>query len=300
MPVDKGVQKLTELASGFECPMLIITGGEPGLYDDFSVIMETAACCFPRVTLTTNGTFNDSFYETIDKYKKLLTVQVSLDGTREVHDAIRGNGVFDLAVSNIKRLVREGYKVTVSSTLHSENIKSMFSLADIISGLKIQCWHISPEQTFEKTTLKRMLDVSVWNSFVNEIINYAQCRISIRKLFDFLLFEKAEEKYGKDFLRRSVVPNCGIGQTKVYIYPDFCVVPCTCMPDMVIGNLLEDSVIEIKKRLNALRCNIETSSSCYSCRWNYLCNGGCPGYSYHLRGKIGFGDIRCPLVKEDV
>jgi radical SAM protein with 4Fe4S-binding SPASM domain len=193
--------------------------------------------------------------------------------------------------------VNKNFKVIISSVVHSENIQSMFELADIISGLHIHRWHITSEQAFNKTVLKRMLDVSVWNLFVDEIISRSRCRVSIRKLYDFPLFEKMEMKYGKDALGQSVIPNCGIGQAKVYIYPDFSIVPCTCMPDMVIGNLLDDSVMEIKNRLDAFRCSIETASACYVCRWNYLCNGGCPGYSYHLHGKIGFGDIRCPLVK---
>jgi len=300
MPADKAIKEIEALASVYEHAVLIISGGEPTLHNNFPMIIENAVRSFPRVILTTNGTFDDVIYRTIYSYKNRLTVQVSLDGTHDIHDTIRGNGVFDEAVNAVKRLVSEGFKVIISSTVQSENIQSMFDLADIISKLHIHHWYISPEQAFNDIALKRMLDVSAWNSFVDEIIRRAQCRIKILKLFDFSLFEKAEQKYGKDALRQSVLPNCGIGRMKAYIYPDFSVVPCTCMPDMVIGNLLEDSVIEIKNRLAVFRCNIETESPCYSCRWNYLCNGGCPGYSYYLWGKIGFGDIRCPLVKTSV
>jgi radical SAM protein with 4Fe4S-binding SPASM domain len=299
MPADKAIINIEVLASVFKNAVLVISGGEPGLHNDFPMILENSAQSFPRVIMTTNGTFNDYTYKTIYSYKKQLTVQVSLDGTREVHDAIRGNGVFNEAVDNIKKLVNDGFKVTVSSTVHSENMQSMFELADIISKLNIHHWNISQEQAFDNFALGRMPDVSVWNSFVDNIIKQARCRIRIRKLFDFSLFEKAEQKYGKEALEQSAIPNCGIGRTKIYIYPDFSVVPCTCMPDIVIGNLLNDSVEEIKDRLGAFKCNIETASPCYSCRWNYLCKGGCPGYSYHMYGKTGYGDIRCPLTKKN-
>jgi MoaA/NifB/PqqE/SkfB family radical SAM enzyme len=102
--------------------VLIISGGEPSLHEGFTAIMKSGAHWFPSVTLKTNGTFIDAIYETISNYKNVLTVQISIDGTHDVHDAIRGKGVFDKAVNAVKKLVREGFKVTVSSTVHSKNI----------------------------------------------------------------------------------------------------------------------------------------------------------------------------------
>jgi MoaA/NifB/PqqE/SkfB family radical SAM enzyme len=59
MPIDRAVQKLESLASAFERAVLIISGGEPSLHIGFPIILETSMRCFPRVTLTTNGTFNN-------------------------------------------------------------------------------------------------------------------------------------------------------------------------------------------------------------------------------------------------
>jgi radical SAM domain protein len=49
---------------------------------------------------------------------------------------------------------------------------------------------------------------------------------------------------------------------------------------------------------NFYNYNILENSICNQCKYKNFCNGGCMGMSYNILGKLGLGDIRCPIVKK--
>ena len=156
------------------------------------------------------------------------------------------------------------------------------------------------EQAFTVEAKSRGLTTSEWNSFVDEIIKIANVHVKIRKLFDFDLFEKMETKLGKERIARCAIPNCGVGRTKVYIYPDGTVLPCTCLPELSIGNIFTDDAGLIRARFEGIDCEPFENSVCHTCRWEYFCKGGCPGHSLRRTGAVGLGDERCPYVNNGV
>ena len=274
----------------------IITGGEPTLHPDFCAIVNQTIESEGSVAITTNGTNAGSFVP-LRASAKNIVVQVSLDGNRETHDSIRGAGTFDLSVRTIKKLLASGFRVTVASVVSKINAASFSLLSEVLSQLHIPSWSLSMEQAFTADAKSRALTTNEWNSFVDEIIKTANVPIKIRKQFDFDLFEKMEAKIGKEHIAKCAIPNCGLGWTKVYIYPDGTVLPCTCLPELAIGNIFTDNPVLLRKQFEGIRCEPSENSVCHTCRWNYFCKGGCPGHSLRRTGVIGLGDERCPYVK---
>lgn len=278
---------------------IVLTGGEPTLHKDFFKILSIANSMFSNVVICSNGIYEK---ETLDKLCKLknISIQISLDGDKEAHDRIRGKGNFDKSLSSIKKLTSHLVSVCVSSTVNMENISSIFNLAEILSELNISKWQVALEQAFSKIEEKRQVDTETWNSFVDELLSKVKLRLKIKKLYDFALFKKMEQKLGKEFINSHAVKNCGCCVSKMYIYPDLSARACACIDSIIYGNLLVNTYSEILESMKKQKSlfTVREDSPCTKCEWLYLCNGGCAGYSKYYFGEIGYGDKRCPKVKE--
>lgn len=289
-------QLLNQINELFGRHTYVITGGEPTLHPAFCSIVNRIVRSEGSVAITTNGTNADSFVP-LGSCANNINVQVSLDGDRKTHDSIRGTGTFDLAVGTIKKLLASGFHVTVASVVNKINADVFPLLSEVVSELHIPSWSLSMEQAFAADAKSRELTTGEWNAFVDSIIKIANVPVKIRKHFDFDLFERMEAKLGKEHIAKCAIPNCGVGRTKVYVYPDGTVLPCTCLPELALGNVFTDPVALLRTRFEGIRCEPSAKSVCHSCRWNYFCKGGCPGHSLRRTGIVGLGDERCPYVK---
>jgi radical SAM protein with 4Fe4S-binding SPASM domain len=277
---------------------IVLTGGEPSLYKDFFVVLDSASALFKKVSVCTNGCFDKAFVEKLKTYKD-TKIQISIDGDEAHHDLMRGKGSYEEAVNSVRELLEIGMDVSVSTTVNKTNIASMFALADELQSCKVPLWKISMEQAFSLPELAKQISIKEWNDFVDKILGFAKIKVITKKLFDFELFERMEEKLGKKYIAEHCITNCGFCRSKLYVYPDCTVRGCTCINDITFGNLKHDSLEEVFANMAEAKSvqQVRKDTPCADCRWLYLCNGGCPGYSYFFKKDIGFGDIRCPKVK---
>ena len=102
----------------------IIYGGEPMLRPR---MCEAASRIFDHPLIFTNGTQG---FSAIDAQWIL-----SLDGTREVHDSIRGAGAFDCSVTNLRKAPR---RPVVHMTITRQNRHNLEEFLDELSGLPIK------------------------------------------------------------------------------------------------------------------------------------------------------------------
>ena len=274
---------------------LIITGGEPTLAVSFHDIVNHSVEAFNKVSICTNGINLDEIFK-LECLKNKIEIQISLDGDAEGHNLVRGTNVFEIVFNNFKKLYDKKFKLHISTVVHKLNKDSVKRLAYILKDYPDITWSISAEQAFNESSQFRALSCGQWNTFVDEMLSISSNKMIIRKLFDFDLFQKIENRFGKQYIRKYSTPNCGFGISKIYIYPDLSIHPCTCI-DMKIGNLNFDSSESIIKQYKQLKITPSSGSKCNDCRWVYFCNGGCPGYSYYRTGKFDQGDSRCPLIQ---
>lgn len=284
------------LTKNFSSIHLIISGGEPTLSPCFRDIIFIANKLFRKVSICTNGTNLEKILE-LDEIKNEIEIQISLDGDESGFESMRGANLYSNVISSIEALYEQGFNVHVSTVVHRFNLDSVIRLASILNNFPRILWSISPEQAFNDLAVSRSLSYLEWNDFVNRILQRTTIRVLIRKLFDFELFRKFELKYDRKELQQKIVPNCGFGREKLYVYPDLTIYPCTCV-DLSIGNLKFDSHEKIIENLHSMIIVPDKNSYCSKCQWAYICNGGCPGYSYYRTRKLNMGDSRCPLVME--
>lgn len=293
------VSLLDEIYAYDKNTQIIITGGEPTIHKQFFEILSYATSLFKNVTICSNGVFSEKILQSFYKFPD-ITVQLSIDGSEKFHNLIRGSDCFCKVIHSLKELTSHNIKTIVSTTVNSLNIYSIPDLESVLNQFQILSWKIDLEQTFSKKEEVNILSIDSWNKFVDFIIINTKLPISIKKIFDFELFKKMEIKKGKDYLKSIANPNCGCCKTKYYVYPDLKVRICTCMDSIYLGDLRNEKISIILDSFPEKRklFKVKIDSPCYNCEWLYICNGGCPGYSHYVFNKFGYGDIRCPKIKD--
>jgi MoaA/NifB/PqqE/SkfB family radical SAM enzyme len=125
----------------------ILYGGEPMLRP---AMCEAASRIFDHPLIFTNGTQG---FSSIDAQWIL-----SLDGSREVHDSIRGPGAYDCSVANLKKAPR---KPVVHTTITRQNQHNMEEFLEGLSSLPIKGVGFSfytPHTTGDQSSLAITLD----------------------------------------------------------------------------------------------------------------------------------------------
>lgn len=274
-----------------------ITGGEPFLNTIWEYITRKCFDEFGKVCICSNGMISDVNIEKLKIYlKDGIYLQISIDGDEDADTAIRGEYHYNSVINTIKSLSDYSNKLILSTSIDRRNIGRIENLINTLNTLRFLFWKVSWIQSLHPKNDYNMLTSEEWNKFVDEILPLCYFPTKIPRLFDFNLFDEAT--HCSHNLNMSI-RNCGFGKQKIYIFPNGDVYPCSCYSSWKIGNILIDSFEEILRKIDCLtNFTIPTDSICYSCKYKDLCNSGCPGYSMKMYGKLGYGDIRCPLVRK--
>jgi radical SAM protein with 4Fe4S-binding SPASM domain len=117
---------------------LLLTGGEALLHPDFRELNELLPRHGFRTVLLSNGTLLADAVAGL----RAQEVQVSLDGMREAHDALRGEGSFDRAVEGLRAALAAGLDVSVSTMVLSHNRDDFPALEDLVLRLGARSWNV--------------------------------------------------------------------------------------------------------------------------------------------------------------
>lgn len=118
---------------------LLLSGGEPLLYPDFWKINEILREYPFRSILLSNGTL---ITKEVAKKLRVHEVQISLDGMREGHESLRGEGTFEKTLQAIDHLQEANIRVSVATMIHQKNLREFEELASFIQSKKIEEWNV--------------------------------------------------------------------------------------------------------------------------------------------------------------
>lgn len=123
-------------AADMGCRVFALTGGEPMIHPQFEQIVDGLLAFDARVVVLTNGLRFDAFDQALRRWPaERLSFQVSVDGRRQRHDRIRGEGTYDQLVGQLDRLRQRGLAATVSMCVTPATIEDMPAAVDIASEL---------------------------------------------------------------------------------------------------------------------------------------------------------------------
>ena len=255
-------------------------------------------------TTTTNALLLDD--DAIDFFnREMENVVLSLDGRKEVHDAIRktknGKGSFDYVIENVKRFVRSrGDKsYYVRGTFTAKNLD--FS-KDVI---------FLAENGFDSISMEPVVtdidDLAIKEEHLPAVLDEYEnlCEEYLGKYdkgegFNFFHFNIDLE--GGVCLRKKVSA-CGAGNEYFSVVPNGDIYPCHQFAgdkDFYMGNVFEGiSGESIREKFAS--SSLFTREECGDCFAKFICSGGCAANNYHYRGDINKPyKITCEMMKKRI
>ncbi len=143
-------------AAAEECgaPVVSIAGGEPLIHPEIDRIVAGLVERKKSVYLCTNAILLE---RSLPKFQpsSYFTLNVHLDGLRELHDAMVDRaGVFDKAVAGIREAKRRGFRVSTNTTVYAnsspEQMRDLFNF--LIDELKVDGLIVSPGYDYPKAS----------------------------------------------------------------------------------------------------------------------------------------------------
>ncbi len=272
---------------------ITVTGGEPFIRKDFFDLLALFAKnnAYFTFSILTNGTLiNEETAEKIKLYGPTY-VQVSVEGKKETHDLIRGNGSYEKTTSAIKYLLAQKIPTVVSFTAHKKNFQEFKDVVDLSKKLGVnRVWSDRIIPCGSGEAMKELQLSAEETKIFFELMKQEKIQTNDR----FCKTEVAMHR-ALQFLCGGKPYVCQAGKSLITIDTNADMYPCRRMP-IKVGNVLESDIISIynnselfKKLQNPNQCE----SKCISCTHFNKCQGGLKCLSYATTGNPFIKDPGC-------
>ncbi|MGE0790380.1 MAG: radical SAM protein [Sandaracinaceae bacterium] len=123
-------------------------GAESFMRKDFLDVVEHAhRIGFTTQDIVTNGTMiTDAHLDRLEACPS-VSLHISIDGPREIHDRLRGEGNYDKSVATAKEILRRGIKLGLSGVILKESLDHLTPLVDLAAELGVPEVSFQPFQT---------------------------------------------------------------------------------------------------------------------------------------------------------
>lgn len=270
-----------------------ITGGEPFLEVDTLASILRRLNSIERISnlgVLTNGTLiDDAAIGMLRDIPKLGEVQVSFDGSTELlHDATRGVGSFEGALSGLRRLANNGIPTAIMFTATQINKHDVLGIIDFavrenVSAITIERYTpTGGEQDPLALSAEDVRDIFADILRRKQELKQAGCSLKVRtsrplwNLFD-----------------DSVGGVCPVGYSCLTIMHDGTMYPCRRLP-IPLGTIQDDGIFKVWYTSPILRLlrKRQDVDGCAGCRHEHLC-GGCRAAAYAKTGNFMGKDPMC-------
>ncbi len=258
-----------------------------------------------RFTLTTNGVLlDDEVMEFANK--EMANVVLSIDGRKEVHDAMRptrnGKGSYDLIIDKFKKMAKlrnqTNYYVRGTFTHHNLDFsKDVLHLADMgFKQISAEPVVAGPDKDYAITPEDVPKLCEEYDNLAKEMVKRE------REGNGFNFFHFMIDLSGGPCLYKRL-SGCGSGTEYLAVTPWGDLYPChqfVGLLDFKLGNVDEgitntDIVDEFKF------CNVYAKEKCRDCFARFYCSGGCAANSYNFHGNLTDAyEVGCDLEKKRV
>ncbi|WP_160691818.1 radical SAM protein [Clostridium sp. C2-6-12] len=277
-----------------------ITGGEPFIREDIWELLDVFKEYnkhFDFGVLTNGSLLNEEVVKRL-KYYKPRIVQVSLDGSKETHDKIRGKNSYNEVVKALKLLKKYNIYSLVSFTANDKNYKEFSKVVRIAKKYKAS-----------KVWTDRMVPIGAGNTgevktlSKDQVVEYINIiRKEQNNLFNIFSKTKISGERSLQFLNGvSHSYKCSAGDGLIILLENGDVMPCRRLP-IIAGNIKGSSLKDIylnSEVFKNIRKIKEIPKGCSGCKFLGICNGGAKCIAYGVYGDYSNGDYGCILKSED-
>lgn len=296
-------------------PILVLTGGEPLMREDFFDLARACCGAFSRVALATNGTMVDDALARRIVEVGIRRVSVSLDGaTSGTHDRFRGvAGNYDAAWRGYDALARAGASLQANATVAAHNVDEVEALLGMLLERKADAFHVfalvpvgcgaelgddqrlSPErmEAFLRWLFERSIELR------GRIHIKATCAPQYYRIMREVSIEKGLPPPGHGVAShaggmQAMTKGCMAGTAVCFVSRTGDVQPCGYLP-VRAGNVREQPFGEIWRAaavFSALRDPSLLKGKCGACGYRAVCEG-CRARAYAQCGDFLGEDPDC-------
>ena len=261
-------------------PVFYMWGGEPFMYPDFMDLAEYIISKKCLLSVNTNGTFLKKEAERIvkDRWNALF---VSLDGSEEINDTIRGKGSYKRVIEGFKEINKQKElqnstfpHMGIVTTVSNLNYMYLDKLVEAVKDFKLD-WHFINLGTYSNDDIVKkhseyMKDKLDTDTFCLEAYNTGYNNGIDGKIFSKILDRIHTLKPGYPIVTVPAINPQKI--TEYYANPntvirDKCPVPwsqcnidyngdvhfCADYPDYILGNIKNDKLYDILNNERAVK-----------------------------------------------
>lgn len=256
-----------------------------------------------KFTVTTNGLLlDDEKIEYLDR--EMDNVVMSLDGRREINDAVRktsnGKGSFDLIADKFRRFAekrgeKSHYLRGTFTSLNPDFSKDVLYMADMgFEQISVEPVVLPADHPLAIKEEQLPVVLKEYEILAQEYVK----RRKNGKWFSFFHFA-LDLDGGPCFKKR--ITGCGAGSEYMAVAPNGDIYPCHQFvgeKEYLIGNVKSGILDEgIRDRIS--RSTVFTKKECEDCWAKYLCSGGCNANAVHFSGDINRPyAMACEMMKK--
>jgi len=225
---------------------IAIGGGEPLCHPDILSLLDQARTIGLNVVLTTNGLLVAPEVAKRLKELQVSEVRISFDGSKTVHETIRGTGTYRKALEAARVLLHNGVTTVPRITLCHDDKLGLDRLFNDLAATGASTVKASVVFPRGRATLKENKYLFRYprdTATAKYLLELAQKHGLKLKLSGDLAFV-SELADGGD-LRQGKRKSCGAGFETAYISPCGNVQPCSGMPNIVFGKLRSNSFMSV-------------------------------------------------------
>ena len=241
-----------------------VWGGEPLVASYFDQIIKALHQKSFKTEIITNGVLIDEHLKTIQNC--VDRVYVSLDGTREVHNSIRGEGVFEKVTENLKKLKHNN--VTVMSVITPQLINGLDEFLTELDSIGIKQLYLQDMIGF---TADEIQEYKSWLNSVFDITAHDIDSWRNDNLFKTENIAFGNHSYEIEHKKHNKDGHCHSPFNHAHIAWNGNVLYCTDFYDFSAGNVKEDSLINIfnNEKSERYRAEIQAGNcpTCNHCSW---------------------------------
>ncbi len=291
---------LVRQLAGIGTREVAIIGGEPYLRDDWTTIIRAIKDSGMRPTMTTGGRGLNADRARAAAEAGMWAVSVSIDGSRETHDRLRGvKGSYDAAFAALHNLREAGIHVATNTQINRLTMPEMTGMIDRLAEAKIKSWQIQLTVAMgravdEPDVLLQPYDMLALHPMLTELVPAAKARGIDVVAGNNVGYFGPHETALRGRTRTGHSGGCGAGRLTIGIEADGTIKGCPSLTTSgwAGGNVRETPLRDIWERSVALRYTRDRTVKdlwgyCASCYYADECRAGCTWTADVLFGKPG-------------
>jgi radical SAM protein with 4Fe4S-binding SPASM domain len=279
---EEGLTLLEEIRGTFGKIKVTLGNAEPLMRKDALEFVAYGSKIGLSMALATNGTLLSEKMATQLKRAGLKEVDIPIDGIRETHDKIRGEGTFDAALRAAKAAKKSNLDIVINSCILTINEAELPLILDICMKLgakRCEIFHyIAMGRGLKELPKAELNEKQYVQSLFRIYGEQKRCKkleIYLTTGCQYWVLLTHKFKSG-DFVPEyfyNMVPGCGAGISMFSVKPDGSVTSCP-MLDISVGNVRETSLKKLwcSEAFRKLQLR-DVKGRCGICKYKDICMG---------------------------